>query len=829
MGKTLVIAEKPSVASDIAKAIGKVKKTSDYYEGDDYIIASAVGHLLEIKAPDEYEVKRGKWSFAHLPVIPPYFDLQPVKKTETKLNTLSRLIRRRDVTKIINACDAGREGELIFRYIIESVKTKKPLERLWLQSMTKQSIIEAFKHLRSDSDMQNLAAAAKSRSEADWLVGINGTRAMTAFNSKDGGFFLTTVGRVQTPTLALVVNREEVIQSFIPRDYWEIHADFGVAAGLYKARWIDTKFKKDPDDAAKRPERLWSLEEAKEIVAQCQGKQGVATETSKPTTTNCPALYDLTTLQREANKSFGFSAKTTLAAAQSLYEKHKVLTYPRTDSRALPNDYVATVKETMNMLAGTRWSNFAGKVVKNNWIKPSKKIFDSSKISDHFAIIPTTQVPPSNLTEVELKIYETVVKRFIAIFFPPAKYKQITRTTDVDGQVFLTEGKVLEDPGWLAVYGRQASSEQDILVPIKNGEQADIMKLDIARLATKPPARYNEASLLSAMENAGREIADEELREAMSEKGIGTPATRAAIIDGLVIQNYMIREGRDLIPTAKAKQLLTLLKGLNIKELSDAELTGEWEYQLAQIEKGKLSRDDFMKSIAELTRGMVQKASSCASNTVPIANPAHLKTPCPKCGGTIVEHYKRYACTQCDYSIPKHPGGRMFDPDELDELLTNGRIGPLDGFISKMGRPFSAELKLGPAPDYKIDFDFGVKEEAAPVDLGAVKKESPVGVCPACGKNVYETENSFSCEDNIDPGAKKKCTFRNSKVILQQPISREQEIKLLKDGRTDLMTDFVSNRTKRKFSAFLVLKKGGDIAFEFEQKSPSSKSAADKT
>ncbi len=829
MGKTLVIAEKPSVAADIARALGNVKRTADYYEGDEYIISSAVGHLLEIKAPDEYEVKRGKWSFAHLPVIPPRFELQPIKKTEVKLKSLSKLIHRKDVDRIINACDAGREGELIFRYIMDSVKNKKPLARLWLQSMTRSSILAAFKQLRTDEEMQNLAEAAKSRSEADWLVGINGTRAMTAFNSQSGGFFLTTVGRVQTPTLALVVKREEAIRKFIARDYWEVHADFGVPQGTYTGRYIDTKFKKDSNDSAKKQERLWSADQANKIVAACQGKVGVVTETSKPTTTACPLLYNLTALQRAANFRYGFSAKTTLALAQSLYEKHKVLTYPRTDSRALPNDYVYTVKETLKMLQGTQWGSFAGQVLSNDWVKPNKKIFDNSKISDHFAIIPTSQAPTKALSDAEQKIYDLVVKRFIAIFFPPAQYKQITRITEVGGQSFLTEGKTLESAGWMAVYKRDPLDSEDVLCPITNGEKASVNEIHAEKLATTPPPRYTEASLLSAMENAGKEIADEDYRQAMSEKGIGTSATRAAIIDGLITQSYMIRDGRDLIPTAKARQLLSLLNGLNIKVLSEAELTGEWEYQLSQIEKGKLSRAAFMKGISDLTRDIVSKASSYGAASVPIENPAHLKTPCPKCGGEMVEHYRRYACHGCDYSLPKHPGGRLLAPAEADTLLSTGKLGPVDGFISKMGRPFTATINLGPAPDYKVDFDFGDKEKSsAPADLTEVKKQGSLGSCPICKKPVLETETSYACEDHLDSKAAKKCSFRVSKTILQQSVTREQMEKLLSTGSTDLLDGFVSNRTRRKFSAFLVLDKSGKVGFKFEDKPKRASKTAPK-
>ena len=350
MSKALIIAEKPSVAGDIARALGGFKKEADHYESEDYIVSSAVGHLLELQAPEAYEVKRGKWSFAHLPVIPPHFDLKPVAKSEARLKVLARLLKRKDVSSLINACDAGREGELIFRYIVQATKAKQPIRRLWLQSMTPAAIRDAFAQLRSDGEMLPLADAARSRSEADWLVGINGTRAMTAFNSKDGGFFLTTVGRVQTPTLAIVAEREDKIRRFVSRDYWEVRARFAAAAGEYEGRWFDPGFKKG-EDAEARAERLWDKSRAEALVATCTGRPGTVSEESKPSSSAPPQLFDLTSLQREANGRFGFSAKTTLSLAQALYEKHKVLTYPRTDSRALPEDYLATVKSTLEVLA----------------------------------------------------------------------------------------------------------------------------------------------------------------------------------------------------------------------------------------------------------------------------------------------------------------------------------------------------------------------------------------------------------------------------------------------------------------------------------------------
>jgi len=409
MSKTLVIAEKPSVAQDIVRALtpvaGKFEKHEDHFENDSYVVTSAVGHLVEIQAPEAYDVKRGKWSFAHLPVIPPFFDLKPVDKTKSRLNAVVKQVKRKDVTALINACDAGREGELIFRLIEQYAGGKKPIDkpvkRLWLQSMTPQAIRDGFDALRTEKQMQGLADAARSRSEADWLVGINGTRAFTAFNSRDGGFFLTTVGRVQTPTLSVVVEREEQIRKFISRDYWEIHANFQVSAGEYSGKWINPSHQKDENDSEKKADRVWSQAEAQAIADASRGQSATVSEESKPTTQAAPGLFDLTSLQREANGRFGFSAKTTLALAQSLYERHKALTYPRTDSRHLPEDYLPTVRQTFEMLADSglrHLAPFALTALNNDYIRPSKRVFDNAKVSDHFAIIPTLQAP-SGLSE----------------------------------------------------------------------------------------------------------------------------------------------------------------------------------------------------------------------------------------------------------------------------------------------------------------------------------------------------------------------------------------------------------------------------------------------
>ncbi|MBO9536199.1 DNA topoisomerase III [Herbaspirillum sp.] len=825
MSKTLIIAEKPSVANDIAKTLGGFTKHDEYFESDEYVLSSAVGHLLEIAVPEEYDVKRGKWSFTHLPMIPPHFALNPIAKTESRLKVLSKLIKRKDVTTLINACDAGREGELIFRLIAQYTKAKQPVKRLWLQSMTPAAIRDGFAHLRDDEEMLPLANAARCRSEADWLIGINGTRAMTAFNSKEGGFYLTTVGRVQTPTLSIVVEREEKIKKFVPRDYWEVHAEFVCAAGIYKGRWLDRAHKKDEADPEKRPERLWAKAAADSIVAACRDKVGTVTEESKPTTQMAPGLFDLTSLQREANSRFGFSAKNTLGLAQALYEKHKVLTYPRTDSRHLPEDYINTVKDTLEALSeNNNYHQFSKQILKQGWVKPNKRIFDNTKISDHFAIIPTTQVP-KNLSEPEQKLYDLVTRRFMAVFFPAAEFQVTTRYTEVSGHQFKSEGKVMINPGWLAIYGKQVEEDDKEkegggnLVAVAPGEKVKTDKVIANGLVTKPPARYTEATLLSAMEGAGKLVDSDELREAMAGKGLGTPATRAAIIEGLLNEKYLLREGREMMPTAKAFQLMTLLHGLGVDELTEPELTGEWEHKLAQMERGNISRDEFMREIAQMTQIIVKRAKEYDNDTIP-GDYATLQTPCPNCGGVVKENYRRFACTKCEFSMTKVPGGRQFEIAEVEELLKNRTIGPLQGFRSKMGRPFAAILKISrdeEIKNYKLEFDFGQNdgegEGGEPVDFS---EQTPLGACPKCGSGVYEMGLAYVCEKTV--AKPKACDFRSSRIILQQEILPEQMAKLLNDGKTDLLPGFISQRTRRPFKAFLVRGKDGKIGFEFEER-----------
>jgi DNA topoisomerase-3 len=846
MSKSLIITEKPSVAGDIAKALGGFKKGKDYYENEKYLISWAVGHLFELAVPASMKAQ-DKWDMKKLPIMPPEFELAPAEKMGGRVNVLRKLIKDKNVLDIINACDAGREGELIFRYIIQYAGTKKPIKRLWLQSMTPEAIRDGFARLRSDAEMQPLASAARSRNEADWLVGINATRAFTLRLSGGRGSTVTSLGRVQTPTLTIIVDRERKIQEFKPRELHEIIGKFRAAAGEYAGRWFDEAFKKDeaesertqrltdrlqlnlPDaeqqldsangslwDEHRAAPRLWHREIADAIQRKCSGKPGIVElEEKKPTTQAAPQLYDLTTLQREANNRFGLSAKRTLQIAQALYEKHKAITYPRTDSRALPEDYLPTVRSTLTKIDNP----FARKVLDNNWVTPNKRIFNDAKVGDHFAIIPTGAVPHS-LDDYERKVFDLVAKRFVAVFFPPAKYENTTRITRVEGEAFKTEGKILVASGWLEVYGREAASEkpEENLPPVRQGERVATISVEIKTDQTKPPARYTEATILGAMEAAGKLVEDEELRDAMKEKGLGTPATRASIIETLISAHYLIRQGKELQPTAKAIQTITLLKNA-VPELTSPELTGEWEFRLREIEHRKLTRDAFMRDIRHLTEEIVGKAKHFHPDEhMPESEPFGT---CPKCGSPVIERFKSFTCTneECGFTIWKTIAGRLLSREEFETLVRDKHVGPLNGFRSRKGKRFPAVLKL--SDDFKAEFDFGPNGQenggAQPVDFSG---KEPLGKCPKCGGRVFELGMSYVCENSVGPN--KTCDFRAGKVILQQPVDPEQMKKLISTGRTDLLPRFIS-RKGRPFKAFLVVTDKKDVGFEFERREPKTK------
>ena len=820
--KSLIIAEKPSVARDLATALGKVPKKGDWYENDEYVISSAIGHLVELFMPEDIDKKLKFWSLKSLPIVPDGFDLKPITRTKAKFQELKKLLKRTDVESVINACDAGREGELIFTYIVDLAKCKKPVKRLWLSSMTLNAIREAFKNLRNGDELIPLQSAARCRSEADWLIGINGTRAITKrmFGSRAGQ--VATVGRVQTPTLAIVMERELEIRNFKPRDYWRIVANFGISEGQYEGTYQKADWKKSDDDQDK-VDRIWEPSNAEQIVeAVKQAPQAEVSEKKKRTKQIAPRLYDLTSLQREANNRFGFGAARTLSLAQALYERHKMITYPRTDSRALPEDYLQTCKDTLSNL-GSEFAEHSQKVLQNNWVQPNKRIFNNKQISDHFAVIPTN-APSKSLNADEAKLFDMITRRFIAVFFPSAEFDVTTRLSVVGEHSFKTEGKVLAIPGWLSVYGKGTSGSENLpALTEADGSPAlaKVVSVDLNKETTKPPPRYSEATLLSAMEGAGKLLDDEELAEAMKEKGLGTPATRAQIIEHLYALKYMERDRKEIIPTGKAENLLNFLAALKVETLTSPSLTGEWEQRLRQIEEGSLSREDFMAAIVDQTKTIVEKVKNFEDDD---DSSTEIEIVSPTDNERMLENFRSYKSKDGVVTIYKVIGNRKLALEELEILLKEKKIGPLEGFRSKAGKPYTATLVL--SDEWKVKFQFdnsgsenGDGEPSKPLNF----EELPVvGTCPLNASPVFETENAYGCRERLESNGESK-GFRMSKSILGQPITTDQVKKLLTEGKTDKLDKFVSKRTKKPFSAFLVLQKNGSVRFEFPPRPPKKK------
>ena len=807
--KVLVIAEKPSVALDLTKVLpGTFKRSKTHFESESHIVSYAVGHLVSLCYPEEIDQRFKKWQLSTLPILPDSFPLKGLPNTKSQLNALQTLIRRKDVGEIINACDAGREGELIFHYIIQHVWNNtvkgKVFKRLWLQSMTNDAIKQGFAELRDADDMAALRDTALCRSESDWLIGLNATRALTCFNSTIGRGAVTPCGRVQTPTLALIVNREKERLQFIPRSYSTLMASFSCEDDLYTGKWIDPSFKKNEQDPYLKKDRIWNQEKAAGIVNKCTGKPGKATETSKKSSQRAPQLYDLTSLQREANSRHGFSAKNTLSIAQALYEKHKVLTYPRTDSRFLPDDFIPTVTNTVKKQCSWQLKEFAKTVLDKNYIKNDKRIFNGKKVSDHHAIIPTTKVP-GTLSDAEYKIYRMVASRFLAVFFPPVQYLVTKRLTVVEGETFLTEGKVLKDPGWKIIYGVESGKGKDkIIKPIPQNAQIQCKSVDQEQSETTPPARYTEATLLSAMEHSGKLIDDEELADAMKESGLGTPATRAAVIEKLIKDNYLIRDRRDLSPTGKALDLLSLIESMKIDVLSSPEMTGEWEYKLNQIVKGQFTRDEFMKEIRQLTERIINQVKDSAKKGQTRTETSFS----PVQEMRFFETTTAYISADEKINIRKNISGRDMLDGEIIDLITGKTIGPFSEFISrKSGNQFSASLKL---TDNKIEFIFA--NDLKHLDIDAITSTPPLGISPIDNTEIFETPFSYMSLSALNEDKKNGLTI--SKKILGKEILPHHVSQLLGAEKTELIKGFISKK-KRPFDAFLSLNKSGKIEWHF--------------
>lgn len=692
MSKTLVIAEKPSVGRDLATALpGKFTKSEGLLESDDYVITWAVGHLVELVPPEDYDERWKKWRMADLPIVPDAFKLKPRDaRSRKQFNVIKKQMTRDDVDLIVNACDAGREGELIFAYTYEAAKAKKTVKRLWLNSMTKAAIREAFDSLREGEEMKPLEAAARSRSEADWLVGMNATRAATirlraAF---DGA---VSLGRVQTPTLALVARREVEIREFKPEPYWLVDASFAASGErLYSARYLGGK-------------RI-AEDEANTIVAECTGQPGDITKLEKRNEKEPPQLlYDLTALQRHANTRYGFSARRTLAAAQKLYEDKKAITYPRTNSRFLSGDLIPEIKPTAALVGQNAEYAKPAQYVTSLEKLPLGRVVNDAKVTDHHAIIPTrSEHDLEKMGEDERKIYDLIARRFLSVFFPDAVFERTRVETTVSDHVFRTSGRVLIEAGWRAAYDEAPASRRsedddaggDQLLPrLEEGERVDTRKVEALRKETKPPRRFTDASLLGAMETAGKDIEDVELREAMKDSGIGTPATRAAIIERLIDVGYLEREGRALAATDKGIQVIGLLGD---HPLTSPELTGSWEHRLAEIEEGTDSRPAFMSDIVKFTTDTVAELDKLKDVKVERANLG----PCPICGRDVIENRKGYSCWSkddpgCGFVIWKQKSGKTLPPSVVKELMATRKTEkPVTGFRSRSGKTFRARLKL---------------------------------------------------------------------------------------------------------------------------------------
>ena len=774
MSKKLVITEKPSVARDIAKALGGFKARGKVFDRDDLVICSAAGHLVELCMPEDLDRKKyGFWRLETLPILPETFSLKPSRSDGPRgrfrrkkdpdeeareggselLDIIEREAKRKEIAGVVNACDAGREGELIFTYIMKYLGIDKGTERLWLQSMTPGAIREGFSRLLPGEKKAGLADAAMCRSEADWLVGINATRAFTVRLFGRAVKETANLGRVQTPTLALLVERERAIQAFVPRDYWIARGSFEVSGGTYEGIWIREDFRKQPGDPDDRADRIWSKGEAEEIAARCTGKPAAATDKTKESREAPPTLFDLTTLQRESNRRFGLSARSTLSAAQSLYEKHKVLTYPRTDSKCLPEDYPAEVKRIISSIDGV-YTPLVHRIGDPSRAQMAKRIFDNARISDHFAIIPTGE-SPKGLTAVEQKVYDLVVRRFLAAFMDSAVWRIVERTTRVGEDAFRTTARVLVTAGWREAFGKEDDAEPENgianhLPALGDTQMTSIgeglldsvrgiltRRVELEGYRTNPPPRYNDATLLAAMETAGKLLDDEALAEAMKERGLGTPATRAETIEKLISAHYLTRDGRELLPTSKAMNLIRLLEAIPVQELVSPTLTGEWEHKLLLMEKGKLSRPDFMRDIMQFTAQIVEKARGFDRDTGFEDSEPFGK--CPNCAGPVREKLKAYECGGCDFKLYKTVSQRPITKDEAMELMEKREIGPLDGFFSfKTRKPFSAKLHLN--GDWKVQFVF---EERAANGERKGQELHPECPCPLCGKPTVIRKGRF--------------------------------------------------------------------------------------
>jgi DNA topoisomerase III len=855
--KALAITEKPSVARDIAEALGGFAERDGYWESDDALVTFAVGHLFELLEPEEIDPKYKRWTLDVLPILPERFEFKKKKGQTERIRTIQRLAERDDVDRLVNACDAGREGELIFREVVQYLGVSKPVYRLWLQSMTTEAIREGFAHLLPGARLEGLGQAAECRAYSDWLIGMNATRALTKRLKSRKERTAWSAGRVQTPTLALLVERELEVLAHVSRPFWRVTATFDHEGARYEGGWFDPAFREGGDEEA-RDDRLFAEARARAIVEAVGGQPGEARESRKPSKESAPPLFDLTSLQREANRRFGWSARRALGAAQRCYEAHKILTYPRTDSRCLPADYRETVDRVLRAYAEARGiaAEFApfARHLRSAGLENEARIFDDAGVSDHFAIVPTGALPRGELRGDDRRLYELVMRRFLGAFYPPAQWERVERITEVRGESFRTRARTLREAGWRAVSAGAGEEEEAVeaLPPLVAGrdEVAGVgVRAAEARAEaeeTKPPPRITEARLLSLMENAGRSIDDESLAAVLHEKGLGTPATRADIIENLIAKGYAVRVGKALRPTVKGIRLIDTLRRVHIDRLASAQLTGEIEQHLVQVEHGQRTADEFMAEMADYAREIVERAKGFEYDELYASEPP--LGPCPRCGRPVRESAWFYRCEpvpgadaedDCPMRFWKDTSGRYLDRAAVEALL-NGKTPVLDGFTARDGRTYRGTLEVD-SEAWRLRVHAESWNEEAASELPEYEVDTqPLGRC-AFGEDceVIETPTHFICRRRLkddeliaafraakrvarekghpppaQPERPEHCGFVLPRTVCKREITREEALVYLQGGKTELLTDFTS-RFGRPFSARLVLKETGRHGFEF--------------
>ncbi|HTO54410.1 MAG TPA: DNA topoisomerase 3 [Myxococcota bacterium] len=867
MPKSLVITEKPSVARDIVAALGGFTEHDGFWESDDWVVTFSVGHIVELLSPEDVDPQYKRWTLDTLPILPDEFKLKQKQGQSERIRTIKKLLERKDVDGVVNACDAGREGELIFREILEYLeKSDKPTRRLWLQSMTQDAIRSGFRSMVDGHQYDGLGAAASCRSRSDWLIGMNATRALTRRLKGRKEKTAWSAGRVQTPTLAIVVDRELEVLAHVPRPYWQLNAKFGAGDAEYLGTWFDPGFSApEGEERELRDDRIFDSERANRLLEKVTGKAGTARETRKPSRETAPPLFDLTSLQREGNRRFGWSARRTLNAAQRCYEAHKLLTYPRTDSRCLPNDYRANVDEILRTFAGEGPFQAEAQPLVENGLENADRTFDDSKVSDHFAIIPTGKLPDANLSGDDQRLYDLVTRRFLASFHPAAVWTRVERVTEVAGESFRSRARTLDEPGWRAVIG-QTEQEDQALPPLLAGQDeaegvaVRTQEVELAAEKTKPPARITEARLLSLMESAGQDIEDEEIAAAISEKGIGTPATRADVIENLIAKSYLVRAGKSLRPTVKGIRLVDVLRRIKIDRLASAALTGELEYDLRRVERRSMTAKQFMDEIVDYTKQIVDIAVSFQYEDLYPDEESLGK--CPLCSRPVFERSWFYRClevpgateeTDCRFRIWKDKSGRYMDRQTVRTLLEKGETDELEGFAARDGRTYNARLTLedGEVVIHGVAGSAGERVTEAPeYDVN----DEPLGPCPmGCGSQVVETPTHFQCQAGIAKAAEnaekarafeaaqpkdakrrkrwkaapedQPCPFLLPRTVCKREITRDEALQFIGPNRkTELLTDFTS-RFGRPFSAMLFLKENGRHGFEFQPRQKKEKAA----